>query len=448
MRATRTDATHWACDIDVTKLAVGRWTLIARATDAAGNTGRDAITIRVARTSTPAAQPTPTPTPTPTATPPAPPSTPVPPAADPKPTPPADGDPVPDVDGSCTPAPFPARLHSDAPGTVNGDVSRAFVDPAGCKVTLNGFNIFPMWTNGSGLAFDRSHYQSIRAKGFNALRFVMPWWYYEPARGSYPHLGRLDQAIALAREAGLYVILDTVHIDGWNKPPAWTGYTASMGRAKEVDYVEAQAKGWIQTLARRYKDEPTVAGYDLVNEPPTSDQNRILRAYSTMISWVREVDPNKIVLTNAGFGNSNMSPAHVDPANLKFRKNVVHTWHDYFAGDGSGSVSVGYNQYGMNGGNQVWDATKGYPSGTDQADFEAQVKLQTDYARRAGVAVYVGEYGIAPNARNALAWAEQKTAVYKKHGLSRTWWLYKCQDSDFAPKTASCAWKPIVDRTR
>ena len=49
---------------------------------------------------------------------------------------------------------------------------------------------------------------------------------------------------------------------------------------------------------------------------------------------MREVDRDKIVITTAGWGNTEMSAAQVDPDPLAAHQNVVHSFHDYYAGDG------------------------------------------------------------------------------------------------------------------
>ena len=334
-------------------------------------------------------------------------------------------------------AAYPAPLHSEGPG-VSYNVSRAFVDPGGCKVTLNGFNIFPVWSSGS-LAWTQGHYNSIRARGFTAVRFFMPWRYYEPAPGQFTNLDDLDRAVAQARAAGLYVILVPIGIGGGNLTPAWT-----QG-ADEIDRVANSARPYLQEIARRYKNEPAVAGYDLVNEPPSADQNRILRMYSTLIDWVRAVDADKIVLTNAGYGNTSMASSFVNPAYLRHRHNVVHTAHHYYAGNGRSTVSAGYSQYGMNSGYQTWNGG-GYPNPGDEDDLEAQLNVQMSYARRAGVAYWVGEFGVHPSAPNASALAADWARLFDRYGLGRAWWLYNLKNSEFAPKTLSGAWKPIISQ--
>lgn len=305
-------------------------------------------------------------------------------------------------------------------------------------MTLNGFNIFPVWSSGS-LAWGQSHYDSIKAKGFNAVRFFMPWHYYEPAPGQFTNIDDLDRAVSQARAAGLYAILVPIGIGGGNHTPAWTT------GGDEIDRVLGNARPYLQMLARRYESEPVVAGYDLVNEPPSLDQNRILRMYSTLIDWVRAENSDKILLTNAGWGNTSMGPSFADPANLRQRRNVVHTAHHYYAGDGNpGSVSAGYDQYGMGSGSQTWNGG-GYPDANDDADLEAQLNLQLAYARRAGLAYWVGEFGIHPSAQNASAYAADWVTLFKKYGLGRAWWIYDLKDSGFAPKTAAGSWKPIAD---
>jgi Cellulase (glycosyl hydrolase family 5) len=332
-------------------------------------------------------------------------------------------------------SPFPAVFHSEAPTA--SEVSRAFVDANGCQVVLNAVNIFPGW--------EAKHFQSIRAKGFNAIRLLIPWRTYEPARGQI-NLSAIDAEIAKARDAGLYVMIDPFLTDDWNKPPAWATKTHPSGcvnwaASDQIDYIHTDGKGFLQAIARRYKDNPTVVAYDLVGEPHgTNLASCLLAFYSDLIDWVREVDNDKLVVLEPGWGNND--PSFADVAQLRHRRNVIWSWHDYYAGDGDpGNVFAGYNAASMNSGHQTADGVSGYPNPGDAADFEAQAQQHIAFARRAGIALMgAGEYGINPTTANAAAWMEQKTALYQRHKLSRAWWLYTCGEN-FALKDANCNWR-------
>lgn len=337
-------------------------------------------------------------------------------------------------------ASWPLELHSESPGR-SGDVARAFVDSRGRKLVLKGFNVFPLWPDPPRLAFDQRHYRQIKAKGYNAVRFVLPWATYEPRKNVFRHLDELDRAVAYARRAGLYVVLLNIVVDDWNAPPDWARET------DKLTSISQHAEAWTRTLAKRYRDNAAVAAYDLAAELPSTDQNRLLKAYSEMIDWVRREDPDKIVVVTAGWGNSAMSPKFADPASLRQRHNVVFAWHDYYAGDGHPRHTFdGYDlTTGQNAGHQVWDGRSGYPSGSEESDFSAQIQSQVRWARRANLPIWVSEYGINPDAPNAYEWIQQKTTLYDRLGLSRTWWLYDCKDGGMAPRTASCDWKPAID---
>ena len=332
-------------------------------------------------------------------------------------------------------ASYPAAFHSEAP--TRNEYSRAFVDPAGCQVVLDAVNIFPNW--------QLPHYHSIRARGFNAIRLLIPWDTYEPARGQID-LGDIDTAVANARAAGLYVMIDTFLTDHWNKPPPWAGNGDPTGcvnweSSDQIDYIHTDGKGFLQAIVRRYKDDPTVVAYDLVGEPHgTNELSCLLGFYSDLIDWVRDIDREKIVVLEPGWGNTD--PSTGDPSRLRHRRNVTWSWHDYYAGDGDpGSVFAGYNQWYMNDGHQTGDGVSGYPHPGDAADFEAQTQLHIAFARRAGIALMgAGEYGINPSTDHAEAWMLQKTALYRRHGLSRAWWLYTCGEN-FGLKDENCNWR-------
>ena len=128
------------------------------------------------------------------------------------------GEPVPRERGAAPPPDFPVALHAEPPGK-DGDVSRAFVNPDGERVVLNGVNLFPVF-DGS-ITWRQSDYDDIAAKGFTAVRFLLTWDNFQPEPGRFQHLELLDQAVRQARDAGLYVVMLNIIVDEWNSPPGW-----------------------------------------------------------------------------------------------------------------------------------------------------------------------------------------------------------------------------------
>ena len=110
----------------------------------------------------------------------------------------------------------------------------------------------------------------------------------EPARGAFDptSFATLDTAVQRARAAGLRIVLDVVHLwgpGGFADVPAW----ARTGDS--VTTVRANAGPYLRRVAARYRDDPAVAAYDLVNEFHRFpiDQNAVLRAYDGLIGEVR-----------------------------------------------------------------------------------------------------------------------------------------------------------------
>ncbi len=191
-----------------------------------------------------------------------------------------------EYDSPPAPSPPPAgALHSTA--------SEPFVAADGKPVRLQGFNVSPVWSDKPGQTWDAARYQQIRDRGFNAVRLVLKWSDFEPTRGAFQqtHLTTLDTAIARAKAAGLYVILDEIHLygsGGFSYVPSW----AKTGDS--VTSVETNGAGYLKLLAGRYRSDPAVAAYDPVNEFHRwpIDQNGVLRAYDRLIREIRTVVPN------------------------------------------------------------------------------------------------------------------------------------------------------------
>ena len=145
----------------------------------------------------------------------------------------------------------------------------------------------------------------IKEAGFNSIR--VPFDYKLLTPEELPGVWRdsgfdlLDRVVNWSTQEGLYVILD-MHCapggqtganidDSWGYP--WL-YESSQSQQRLADV-------W-RRIAERYRDNPTVLGYDLLNEPLPNWPE--LRKYDSMLEplfkkitkAVREVDQNHIVI--------------------------------------------------------------------------------------------------------------------------------------------------------
>ena len=128
-------------------------------------------------------------------------------------------------------------------------------------------------------AFWRQYYQTyitredirfIKQTGCNSLR--VPFNYKLLTPEDYPEIwlesgfALLDSVIAWSKQEGLYVILDMHAAPGGQ---TGTNIDDSAGHPWLFESAESQERAiaiW-RKLAKRYRDEPTVIAYDLLNEP-------------------------------------------------------------------------------------------------------------------------------------------------------------------------------------
>ena len=155
---------------------------------------------------------------------------------------------------------------------------------------------------------DLAHMASF---GFNSLRLPLSWSLLEPERGKFSqlYLNRVAQVVRCARAAGMYVIID-MHQNGYSrfigrvtpaplpggKPvvlryytgaPAWATITDGFPPEEYLGQrelnpagLEANSNFWydrsgiqdeyiaaVALLAERFKDDSTVAGFSIFNEP-------------------------------------------------------------------------------------------------------------------------------------------------------------------------------------
>ena len=121
-------------------------------------------------------------------------------------------------------------------------------------------------------------FDNIAAMGFNCVR--LPFWfrnfYYDDngtkildENGEWD-FSRLDWAVEQCKKRGLYVVLDMHGAVGYQSDAPHNGKTGDNGLYAQTEqgerYRELTDELWT-AIATRFKNEPAVAMYDLLNEP-------------------------------------------------------------------------------------------------------------------------------------------------------------------------------------
>jgi endoglycosylceramidase len=194
------------------------------------------------------------------------------------------------------------------------------VDPQGRIVILRGLNTGNVGKDGVSVYGPVQKELQARnaAWGFNCMRLVFVWEGLEPVPGQYDeaYLKKIEDLVAICHDAGVWAVLD-LHQDlfsrryGGDGAPAWAcqdkGLPMTQASYWGLNYLAAPVmacfdafwadapapdgvgiqthyiKAW-QHVAQRFRDDPTVIGYDLMNEPYVgSDMAAVLAA---LFGWV------------------------------------------------------------------------------------------------------------------------------------------------------------------
>lgn len=200
---------------------------------------------------------------------------------------------------------------------------------------------------------------------------------------------QMDKVIDWCRKYDLRLILD-MH----DCPGGQTGDNIDNGHGYPWLF-ESEASQQLfcqiwQKIASRYKDEPVILGYELMNEPIATMFSDSLRAalnakleplYKRATKAIREVDLNHIILLGGAQWNGNFEPF----SDWKFDNKIMYTCHRY----------------------------GGEPT-------KAAIQSIIDFRDKTKLPMYMGEIG-----HNTDQWQADFCATMKKANIGYTFWPYK-----------------------
>jgi hypothetical protein len=168
-----------------------------------------------------------------------------------------------------------------------------FVDAAGQAVIYKGLCFSDPDKLDKVGRWNKRYFEAAREWGANIVRIpVHPVAWRE--RGSQAYLALLDQGVRWARETGLAVIIDW-HVIGNLRTELFQDPIYDTTRKETLEF-------W-RTVSKRYRDDPTVVFYEVLNEPTTFVGQLGRLAWPQWRDMIEEIvgvirahDPSSIVL--------------------------------------------------------------------------------------------------------------------------------------------------------
>jgi len=261
--------------------------------------------------------------------------------------------------------------------------------------------------------FTESDAEYIHSMGLNLVRIPINYHLFEddmnPGVIKKKSFEYLDRVIELCAMHQIYIIIDLHALPGcqnqhWHSDnPA---HIASFWLYK--DFQDRALHLW-EAIAEHYKNQPWVAGYDLINEPADPSGEKLFPYYKCLRDAIRKIDPKHILFLEGDRYATDFS---------KFTEvwdNVVYTNHDYaMPGFISGKDYPGYT----NG--------KFY----DKAALENDFLNKSEFMFSRHVPLWVGEFGPVYTGnpeKDEMRYQilKDQLAYYDKFKVSWCIWLYK-----------------------
>lgn len=280
--------------------------------------------------------------------------------------------------------------------------------------------------NMSDIAIRESDYTKLQTMGANTVRFGMGFSWYRETKTQFFQV--IDQQVAWARKHRIWLILNMFTTPS----DCYEGYNYGCQFWASTSEKEALKNFWVE-VATRYKDEPAIIGFDLLNEPTPWLNDKSYN--STWYTWAQStrdavyaVDPNHLIFFESPYTKLNAT-------------NVVYENHFYTP------MGLTHNKTVTN--EQLYPGTfTGWFDGVqatvylDKAAFAGQgddranlIKLiDKDWTDQNNVPLLVGEWGSMGTSKGYEQYISDIGSLLAEKGINHTFftWRSNCGAAKFA----------------
>ncbi len=179
------------------------------------------------------------------------------------------------------------------PGTEH-QIKQAFTEVYGQEGMESFFDKF--LTN----FLDENDFRFFKELGINVLRLPVNYHYFLDDQNPKQYLMQgfqyLDHVISLCEKHNIYAIIE-LHTAPGGQNPDWHCDTHSgLPLFWEYAALRESFTGMWRFIAEHYRNNPWIAGYDILNEPSFVPSAAIINEFFTQtIAAIRQVDPNHVI---------------------------------------------------------------------------------------------------------------------------------------------------------
>jgi aryl-phospho-beta-D-glucosidase BglC (GH1 family) len=264
--------------------------------------------------------------------------------------------------------------------------------------------------------FDEADAAHLASLGVNSVRIPVNYRHFEDDASPFvlkeEGFARLDRVVALLARHGIYSILDLHALPGRQNQHWHSDNPTHIADFWNQRHFQDRVVHLWEALADRYKDRPEIAGYNPINEPSDPTGEALPAFYERLEKAIRAIDPRHVLFLD---GNRYSTDFSFLDGRAEPMPNTVYTAHDY----------------ALPG---ITSATE-YPGVTrgeyfDRGVVEQTFLRRTEYMRRTGTPIWIGEFGPVYSAdRSQDPWRLQllrdQLDIYRYHGASWALWTYK-----------------------
>jgi len=260
---------------------------------------------------------------------------------------------------------------------------------------------------------DAAHLASL---GIDSVRIPFNYRHFEdddrPFVLKEEGLARLDRVVSLLASHGIRSILDLHALPGRQNQHWHSDNPTHVAEFWTHRHFQDRVVHLWEALADRYRDRPEIAGFNPINEPSDPTGTVLPAFYERLERAIRAIDPRHVLFLDGNRYSTDFSFLDDRPEPME---NTVYTAHDYALPGITSATS--------------------YPGVTRGEYFDRSVVEQTflrrtEYMRRTGTPIWIGEFGPVYTADRAqdewrLQLLRDQLEIYRDHGASWALWTYK-----------------------